>query len=237
MPVEYIPPSIPTLCNLLSTMFHFGVAYLHPTRGNQHDLPSIAPPKGERTSSFSWTSHFKNPTPRTLRLGDTTLSRITQIISVSIFATVFCATKSAIRPLTTKTWACMYLQKEPSTPPSDKQSGDTDEATNLDNFTQVNAHHTYRFQCNHEFTGIDVVAYLGKRSSNHYPGPMEETKAADKPISFYDPGGLPFLVIPKAKFTMQGTQVPYSPTSTFYPGSKLSELLDYIFAGYLFLSH
>ena len=26
-----------------------------------------------------------------------------------------------------------------------------------------------------------------------------------------------------------------SSTSTFYPGSKLSELLDYIFAGYLFL--
>ena len=32
MPVEYIPPSIPTLCSLLSTMFHFGVYYITPSK-------------------------------------------------------------------------------------------------------------------------------------------------------------------------------------------------------------
>ena len=105
----------------------------------------------------------------------------------------------------------------------------------------MNAHHTYRFQKtgrklnvvgidNHEFTVFDVVA-------NHSPGQMEvfKTQVDDKSISTYDPGGLPFLLIPKAQITMQGTQVFCSCTSTFYPGSKLSEQLDHIFAGYVFL--
>ena len=51
------------LCNLLSTMFDFGVDYLHPTKAYQHDLPSLAPPKVQMTSSFSQTfqdSHTKN---------------------------------------------------------------------------------------------------------------------------------------------------------------------------------
>ena len=83
MPVEYISPSIPSLCNLLSPMFHFGVDYLHPAKAHQHDLPGITPPKGEMTSSFSWTRLFKSPTPRTSCLGDPTLSRINQVISVT----------------------------------------------------------------------------------------------------------------------------------------------------------
>ena len=45
------------------SMFHFGVDFLHPTKEPQHDLPSLAPPKGEMASSFSWTSLFKSPTP------------------------------------------------------------------------------------------------------------------------------------------------------------------------------
>ena len=61
-----------------------------------------------------------------------------------------------------------------------------------------------------------------------------KTQADDKSISIYNPGELPFLPIPKAQITMQGTQVLCSSTSTFYPGSNLSELLDPIFAGYLF---
>ena len=32
MPGEYIPPSIPTVCNHLSSMFHFCVDYLHSTK-------------------------------------------------------------------------------------------------------------------------------------------------------------------------------------------------------------
>ena len=97
----------------------------------------------------------------------------------------------------------MYLQEEPS---SDEPLGDTYETTNLYKFTQVNAHHTYRFQCNHEFTGLDAVAYLGKESSNHSAGPMEvfKTQPDDKSIPIYDPGGLPFLLILKTKITMQG---------------------------------
>ena len=46
LPEEYIPCSLPTLCNLLSTMFDFGDDYLCPTKGTLHDLPSLASPKG-----------------------------------------------------------------------------------------------------------------------------------------------------------------------------------------------
>ena len=53
LPEEYIPPSIPTLCNLKPTMFHFGVDLLYATTRPQQDLPSIGSPKGEMASSFS----------------------------------------------------------------------------------------------------------------------------------------------------------------------------------------
>ena len=101
--------------------------------------------------------------------------------------TVLCATKSTTKPPNTKTtWACLYLQEEPSTPPSNQPSGDTDEATDPDEFTHVNAHHTYRSQCNHEFTGLDIVAYLGRGSSNHSPGPMKVFKTqADEQVNFH----------------------------------------------------
>ena len=59
LPEEYIPSSLPTLCNLESTMFYFGVDLLHSNTEPQHDLPSLASPKGEMASSFSWTSFFK----------------------------------------------------------------------------------------------------------------------------------------------------------------------------------
>ena len=53
-----------------------------------------------------------------------------------------------------------HLQEEPSTPPINEPSRYTDEATDPDEFTQVNAHHTDRSQCNHEFTSLDVVVTL-----------------------------------------------------------------------------
>ena len=62
-----------------------------------------------------------------------------------------------------------------------------------------------------------------------------KSQANDKSISIYDPGGLTFLLISKAKITMLGIQLPCSSSSTFYPGSKLSDLLDHMFAVYLVL--
>ena len=118
MPVEYIPPSIPTLCNLMSTMFLFGVDFLHSTQDTQHDLSSLASPKWEMRSSFIWTNFFKSPTSSTLCFGDPILAKLNKVTSVSMCETVFCAIKSATKPPNTKTWACMYLQEEPSTPPS-----------------------------------------------------------------------------------------------------------------------
>ena len=61
LPDEYILPSLPTLCNLKFTMFHFGVDLLHSTTEPQHDLPSLASPKGKMAISFSWTTFFKSP--------------------------------------------------------------------------------------------------------------------------------------------------------------------------------
>ena len=150
MPVEYIPPFIPTLCNLMSHV-SLGIDFLHSTQDTQHDLSSlIASPKGEMTSSFSSTRFFKSPTSSTLCFGDPTLAKLNQVISVSMCETVLCTTKSATKPPNTKTWACKYLQKEPSMPSCDEPSRDTD------------AHHTYRSQYNHQFTCIDVGAYLGR---------------------------------------------------------------------------
>ena len=67
-----MPPSLLHPCNLMPSIFHFGADCLHPTKESQHDLPSLPSPKGEKASSSSWTSLFKNPTPRPLCLGDPT---------------------------------------------------------------------------------------------------------------------------------------------------------------------
>ena len=45
----------------------------------KHDLSSLAPPKGERQSSFSWTSFFKSPTSSTLCFGEATLGKLNQV--------------------------------------------------------------------------------------------------------------------------------------------------------------
>ena len=43
------------------------------------DLSSLAPPKGEMKSSFSWTSLFKKPTSSTLCFGEPTLGKLNQV--------------------------------------------------------------------------------------------------------------------------------------------------------------
>ena len=43
------------------------------------DLPSLAPPKGEMESSFSWTYPFKSPTSSTLCFGEPTLRKLNQV--------------------------------------------------------------------------------------------------------------------------------------------------------------
>ena len=44
-----------------------------------HDLSSLASPKGEMKSSFSWTSLFKSPTSSTLCFGEPTLGKLNQV--------------------------------------------------------------------------------------------------------------------------------------------------------------
>ena len=43
------------------------------------DLSSLAPPKGEMESSYSWTYPFKNPTSSTLCFGEPTLRKLNQV--------------------------------------------------------------------------------------------------------------------------------------------------------------
>ena len=43
------------------------------------DLSSLAPPKGEMESSFSWTYPFKSPTSSTLCFGEPTLRKLNQV--------------------------------------------------------------------------------------------------------------------------------------------------------------
>ena len=57
-PEGYIPPSLHIL---------------------KHDLSSLAPPKGEMKSSFSWTSLFKSPISSTLCFGEPTLGKHNQV--------------------------------------------------------------------------------------------------------------------------------------------------------------
>ena len=130
------PPSLPTFCNLLSTMFHFGDDFLYPTKGTLHDLPSPASPKGEMASSFSWTILFKSPTSSTLCFGDPTLAKLNQI-------KLFCETEFYITKyillcdpvvhtgttflLTSKTLPHKPKMYKHSTTPSEVQLGETEE--------------------------------------------------------------------------------------------------------------
>ena len=45
--IDLTSQSVLTFCNLKSTMFHFGVDLLYSTTEPQHDLPSLASPKGK----------------------------------------------------------------------------------------------------------------------------------------------------------------------------------------------
>ena len=45
----------------------------------KHDHSSLAPPKGEMKSSFSWTCLFKSPTSSTLCFGEPTLGKLNQV--------------------------------------------------------------------------------------------------------------------------------------------------------------
>ena len=98
--------------------------------------------------------------------------------------------------------------------------------------TQMNSpSECQRFQCNHEFTGLDVFTYLGKGSSNHSSGPMEVFK-----ISIYDPGGLLFCSCPRHKSPCKEYMCPahrhlHSTLDQSYQNYLTTSLLDiYFFA-------
>ena len=51
----------------------------------KHDLSSLAPPKGEMKSSFSWTCLFKSPTSSTLCFGEPTLGKLRSLSSSTLW--------------------------------------------------------------------------------------------------------------------------------------------------------
>ena len=184
-------------------MFHFGVDLLYSTTELQHDLPSLASPRREMASSFSWTSFFKSPTSSTLCFGDSTLAKLNQVKLLCEIE--FCITKSVrlcdpvahtgttflltskMLPHKTK----MYLRDKPSTTSSEVPSGETEEATSI---------HL-----------IKVYKLLSHGT--------EATSAFDQALS-----------INWQMNAMLLTQVPCPVTSTFYPRPKLLALLDHTYA-------
>ena len=64
---------------------------VHFTAKPQHDLPSLASPKGEMASSFRWTSFFKSPSSNILCFGEPTLTKLNQF--KLLCETEFCITK------------------------------------------------------------------------------------------------------------------------------------------------
>ena len=167
----------------------FGDDYLFPTKGTLDDLPSLASPKGEMASSFSWTSLFKSPTSSTLCFGDPTLAKLNQV--KLLCETEFCITKYILicTPvvhtgttflLTSKTLPHKPKMYKHSTTPSEVQSGETEEATPM---------------------------HLTKAYKSLSQG-TEDTSAFDQVLS----------VIWQMN-AMLLTQVPCPITSTSYPGS------------------
>ena len=67
-------------------MFHFGVISHSFTKETEHDFTSLASPKGEMESPFSWNSFLKSPRSSTLCFGEPTLANLNQ-------ETEFCITK------------------------------------------------------------------------------------------------------------------------------------------------
>ena len=53
--------------------------YRNLAKREKHDLSSLASPKREMKSSFSWTCLFKSPTSSTLCLGEPTLDKLNQV--------------------------------------------------------------------------------------------------------------------------------------------------------------
>ena len=109
IPVEYIPPSIPTLCNPKYTMFHFGVVSHSFTKEPQHDFTSLASPKGEMESPFRWNSFLKSPRSSTLCFGEPTLVKLNQEPTLAKINQVklLCETESYI----TKSSSIWYTQQ------------------------------------------------------------------------------------------------------------------------------
>ena len=86
----------PSTCQVRKTNHSNPVAFPYPPDPREHvlersatptalierdklDLSSLAPPKGEMESSFSWTYPFKSPTSSTLCFGEPTLRKLNQI--------------------------------------------------------------------------------------------------------------------------------------------------------------
>ena len=109
IPVKYIPPSIPTVCNPKYIMFHFGVVSLSFTKEPKHDFTSLASPEGEMESLFSWNSFLKSPRSSTLCFGELTLAKLNQELTVVKINQVklLCETESYI----TKSSSIWYTQQ------------------------------------------------------------------------------------------------------------------------------
>ena len=89
-------------------MFHFGVVSHSFTKEPEHDSTSLASPKGEMESPFSWNRFLKSPRSSTLCFGEPTLAMLNQEPTLAKINQVkfLCETKSYI----TKSSSIWYTQ-------------------------------------------------------------------------------------------------------------------------------
>ena len=75
-----VPATCATYFKVIDLLHNDGwQRFRHLAKWDKHELSSLASPKGEMKSSFSWTSLFKSSTSNTFCFGDPTLGKINQV--------------------------------------------------------------------------------------------------------------------------------------------------------------
>ena len=96
----------------------------------KHDLSSLAPPKGEMQSSFSWTSLLKSPTSSTLCFGEATLGKLCSLSSSTLWDPTFAKLNQEIKLCITKHIPLCDSSAHTGTPFSVPSSFETNRVSN-----------------------------------------------------------------------------------------------------------
>ena len=97
----------------------------------KHDLSSLAPPKGEMKSSFSWTCLFKCPTSSTLCFGEPILGKLCSLSSSTLWDPTLAKLNQEIKLCITKHIPLCDSSVHTGTPfPVPSSSSETNQVSN-----------------------------------------------------------------------------------------------------------